>query len=740
MYDVYAVSCRSTCPECGAYVTADKIVPNMLVSKLLEKVRCTLDDEVRSLRAGKASAASMRAGIGGAAGAMGEKEEGQQCRDDDDDGKDDSFGVKRRRTTTGRDGLTVPNGNDKLPNGNEHPMTTSFRGGSVAAAAAAAVEEYGTGTGAARAALANAMNCVRVMGAEELQAMSSVLEGRQREIEDEFKTGGINLLSDFLIRCRERKRGELRLVQSRLGVLEGHIAAAEAAINGSIPSANGAGAATVPGGDDTEPLGNGSSGGGSGGGGGGGGGGCSGGGGGNANANGRNTHSPEVSLKRRQIASHLEELRGNYLQSCAAGGDGLSGFCEKFSTFLRYRHLRCIAKLSYSSSPHPESQRMSSNIVSSIEFDAGEERFATAGVSKRIHVYDFNALIESGVSSGASGDGSLLLDLGTRSKLSCLSWSKFSKHQLASSDYEGIVNVWDVETAQSVIEYEEHEKRVWTVDFSRTSGPMMVSGSDDGRVKVWSITQPNSVCSIDMRANVCCVKYNPATHNQVAIGCADHNVHIYDLRKINTPLQVLSGHRKAVSYVRYASSTEVVSASTDGTLRVWETGAESMVKTLSGHTNEKNFVGLSVTSQFVCCGSETNDVYVYYKHVSGPLAKYNFNSDEDAPRGANPTTTATANNNTNSNSFPGGGEATAAIRAAGDTGNGATVRQQQQQQQRVTGGTGNAGGAANGGAGSRGHMAGESNQFISSLCWKGESSILLASNSQGSIRALKLDP
>lgn len=37
---------------------------------------------------------------------------------------------------------------------------------------------------------------------------------------------------------------------------------------------------------------------------------------------------------------------------------------------------------------------------------------------------------------------------------------------------------------QSVMEYEEHEKRAWSVDFSRTEPSMLVSGSDDCKVKV----------------------------------------------------------------------------------------------------------------------------------------------------------------------------------------------------------------------------------------------------------------
>lgn len=37
------------------------------------------------------------------------------------------------------------------------------------------------------------------------------------------------------------------------------------------------------------------------------------------------------------------------------------------------------------------------------------------------------------------------------------------------------------------------------------------------------------------------------------------------------------------------------------------------IRTLRGHTNEKNFVGLTVNSEYISCGSETNEVFVYHK-------------------------------------------------------------------------------------------------------------------------------
>ena len=44
-----------------------------------------------------------------------------------------------------------------------------------------------------------------------------------------------------------------------------------------------------------------------------------------------------------------------------------------------------------------------------------------------------------------------VVEMSTRSKLSCLSWNKFVKNQIASSDYDGIVTVWDVNTRQVMI-------------------------------------------------------------------------------------------------------------------------------------------------------------------------------------------------------------------------------------------------------------------------------------------------
>ncbi|RZC65768.1 hypothetical protein C5167_009460 [Papaver somniferum] len=323
--------------------------------------------------------------------------------------------------------------------------------------------------------------------------------------------------------------------------------------------------------------------------------------------------------KRRQWVSQTrnQQERSIYTSKREGYHAALEDFQSVLTTFTRYSRLRVIAELRHGDLFH------SANIVSSIEFDRDDELFATAGVSRRIKVFEFASVVNEPADVHCP-----VVEMSTRSKLSCLSWNKFTKNHIASSDYEGIVTVWDVNTRQSVMEYEEHEKRAWSVDFSRTEPSMLVSGSDDCKVKVWCTNQEASVLNIDMKANICCVKYNPGSSYHVAVGSADHQIHYYDLRNVSAPLHVFSGHRKAVSYVKFLSNNELASASTDSTLRLWDVKENVPVRTFRGHTNEKNFVGLTVNSEYIACGSETNEVFVYHKAISKPAAGYKFGSSE----------------------------------------------------------------------------------------------------------------
>jgi len=293
-----------------------------------------------------------------------------------------------------------------------------------------------------------------------------------------------------------------------------------------------------------------------------------------------------------------------------------------------------------------------------------------------------------------------VLEISSRSRLSCVAWSPYVKGQLVSADYDGVVQLWDVNTNAEVLALEEHARRVWSVDVCRANPTRLVSGSDDGTIKLWSTQQEASVATIDTGANVCSVQFSPDSPHLVAAGSASYRWLLYDLRRPGAPLASVPGHAKAVSYVRFMGPDRLVTASTDNTLKLWDVRAATAAGggggggrlapeadvTFAGHLNERNFVGLSVSPDgFIACGSEDNAVYGYHRALPLPVASHSFASAPGAPGMA-------------------GGAAAAAP------------------------------------AGAPAAPPERSSKFVSSVCWSRSGGVLLAGNSAGDIRVLSLAP
>ncbi|CAH8283719.1 unnamed protein product [Eruca vesicaria subsp. sativa] len=270
-----------------------------------------------------------------------------------------------------------------------------------------------------------------------------------------------------------------------------------------------------------------------------------------------------------------------------------------------------------------------SNVICSLGFDRDEDYFATAGVSKKIKIFEFNSLFNESVDIHYPA-----VEMSNRSKLSGVCWNNYIRNYLASSDYDGIIKLWDVTTGQAISHFIEHEKRAWSVDFSEACPTKLASGSDDCSVKLWNINERNCLGTIRNIANVCCVQFSPQSSHLLAFGSSDFRTYCYDLRNLRTPWCILSGHNKAVSYAKFLDSETLVTASTDNTLKLWDlkktthgglsTNACSL--TFGGHTNEKNFVGLSTADGYIACGSETNEVYAYHRSLPMPITSYKFGS------------------------------------------------------------------------------------------------------------------
>lgn len=338
----------------------------------------------------------------------------------------------------------------------------------------------------------------------------------------------------------------------------------------------------------------------------------------------RNEHTEKMGIVR-----FLNTLSSSKAAEGSAGRLGC--FFDDFCKFMKYSKFDVRATLQYGDILNTK------NMVCSLNFDCDDEYFATAGVSRRIKIFDCKALLEE-----FNDVHYPVIEMNTRKKLSCVCWNNFHKNSLSSSDLEGVVQLWDVTTGQTIMELKEHSKCAWSVDFSHFDSSKLASGSDDCCVKVWSSNQGTSTGTIKTKANICSVQFSPYHSHILAFGSADSKVYFHDLRYSRIPICILTGHQKAVSFVRFAGPSSIVSASTDNTLKLWDltkistaaracgAGLASRVEcmiTYTGHTNLKNFVGLSVSEEgYIACGSETNEVFVYHKSLPVPMLSHKFKS------------------------------------------------------------------------------------------------------------------
>ena len=80
-----------------------------------------------------------------------------------------------------------------------------------------------------------------------------------------------------------------------------------------------------------------------------------------------------------------------------------------------------------------------------------------------------------------------------------------------------------------------------------------------------------------------------------------------------------AGLFKAVSYVKFLSRHEVVSACVNSSLSIWDVSTSERLRHLSGHVNVRNFVGMAVNGSYIACGSETSQVCSAVSLLGEPL-------------------------------------------------------------------------------------------------------------------------
>lgn len=185
--------------------------------------------------------------------------------------------------------------------------------------------------------------------------------------------------------------------------------------------------------------------------------------------------------------------------------------------------------------------------------------------------------------------------------ITCLLFT--DNNRIISGSDDGSLRVWSVETGDCVFSLFGHTGGVWAAD---VEGAVLVSGSTDRTLRVWNLTNGRVEATLHGHSStVRCL----ALRNGICVsGSRDCTLRMWQVQITepgalptilhNSCIGVLQGHGAAVRCVRF-NGEYIVSGSYDHQIRVWSAVEKKCLHVLTGHTHRiysLQFDGIHVVS------------------------------------------------------------------------------------------------------------------------------------------------
>lgn len=157
---------------------------------------------------------------------------------------------------------------------------------------------------------------------------------------------------------------------------------------------------------------------------------------------------------------------------------------------------------------------------------------------------------------------------GHRGAVLDVQWSRDSRIVFSASA-DATVASWDLETGLRIRRHEGHDEIINCLDVSKRGEELLVSGSDDGYICIWDPRQKRSIEDIGTEFPITSIALAEAG-NELYSGGIDNDIKVWDMRK-QSVVYTMTGHTDTVTSLQPSPDTQaLLSYSHDGTARTWD--------------------------------------------------------------------------------------------------------------------------------------------------------------------------
>lgn len=137
-----------------------------------------------------------------------------------------------------------------------------------------------------------------------------------------------------------------------------------------------------------------------------------------------------------------------------------------------------------------------------------------------------------------------------------------------------VISIYDLSRPSSAptqtLHWPTSTDTITSLAFNQTETSILASTATDRSIVVYDLRTSSPLSKTILRLASNAISWNPMEAFNFAVANEDHNIYIFDMRKMDRALNVLKDHVAAVMDVEFSpTGEELVSASYDRTVRLW---------------------------------------------------------------------------------------------------------------------------------------------------------------------------
>ncbi len=199
--------------------------------------------------------------------------------------------------------------------------------------------------------------------------------------------------------------------------------------------------------------------------------------------------------------------------------------------------------------------------------------------------------------------------------------------RLAVGGADGLAQIWNMQDTSTRLFLTAGEANVTALAFS-PDGNRVVAGEADGTVKVWDVESGNQLYDfIAHKGVVSAIAFHPQKPEIATSGGDDRFINLWSLGNDAVKIFTISGHRDSVNGIIFdRAGTQLISVSSDRTVRFWDTefGRPGMV--LYGHTDQVYGLALSPDGNHIATTGKDLSVRVWNIAPEGSREYFTFSN------------------------------------------------------------------------------------------------------------------